>query len=87
MNELINCWIDEYMDEKMDGRMDGFCINRRMNEWINGWKDEWMRLFDAYLPLIALYLQNLKLINNDYTDFKKMILLDICDITAIMSYA
>lgn len=23
--------------------------------------DEWRRLFDAYLPLIALYLQNFKL--------------------------
>ena len=34
---------------------------------MDGWMDEWMRLFDAYLPLIALYLQNSKLIKNDNT--------------------
>ena len=58
-------------------------IDEWMNKWMDGWMDEWMRLFHAYLPFIALYLQNLQLINSDYTDLKKMILLDICDIAAI----
>ena len=39
-----------------------------IDESMNKRMDGWMRLFDAYLPLIALYLQNSKLIKNDYTD-------------------